>query len=155
MLIFWGKVGRNAEAMTLSKAAAELAIESSDFKSAAIAYQSIASNIVTTGKLKLSQVFAQRGVEFAKLSKSKLWHENLCATSAWIAFLMGDIATAEEAYAKLHLFSSWCWIWKILTCNRSDIEKSRLQNGIFKYARRKNGQNLSRTVKRCLAKSLF
>ncbi len=69
---FLGKLGRNAEAMTLSKVVAELAIESSDFKSAAIAYQSIASNIVTTGgKLSEAQVFAITWSRICQIIKIK------------------------------------------------------------------------------------
>jgi len=90
-----GKLGRTDEAATFYKRAAVTALQATDYKSAAIAYQGLAGCAAT---LTQSQEIASEGLRYAKLANARLWECNLLATLGWVSFLKGEFETAEAVY---------------------------------------------------------
>lgn len=91
------KLGRTDEAATFYRRAAVAALEATDYKSAAIAYQGLAGCAAT---LTQAQEIASKGLRYARLANAKLWECNLLATLGWVSYLKGEFETAETVYQK-------------------------------------------------------
>lgn len=89
------KLGRTSEAATFDRRAADIALEATDFKSAAIAYQGLVGSAAT---LPQAQAIAGEGLEYARSANADLWECNLLATLGWVSYLKGDFETAKAAY---------------------------------------------------------
>lgn len=92
------KIGRTEFVVSLAQRAAEEAIINKDYQGAAISYQGLSGVLVPLGRLSEAKIAANRALEWAQLSNSRLYECNSLAILGWADFLLGNIDSARVYY---------------------------------------------------------